>query len=149
MSFLTTCVKAPDLDDWKKLVRMIGYLKGTKALVLTLSDNNKGLSWWIDASNGVHPDLKGHIGATLTLGKGSVFSKATKQKINTTSSTESELVGTFECMVEVLWTNYFLQAQGYNWEDTVIFQDNKSAMLLRKNGTKSSSKRTKHINMRY
>ena len=139
VSFLTTQVKAPDQDDWKKLVRMIGYLKGTKTLVLTLSDNGKGLKWWIDASNGVHPDLKGYTGATLNLGKGSAFSKATKQKINTTNSTESELVGTFECLVEVLSTNYFLQAQGYNWEDKVIFQDNKSALLLQKNVQTSSA----------
>ena len=83
------------------------------------------------------------------MGKGSVISKSTKQKINTTSSTEAELVGTFETMIEVIWTNYFLQAQGYNWDDTIVFQDNKSTILLQKNGTKSSSKRTKHIHMRY
>ena len=78
VSFLTTRVKAPDQDNWKKIVRMLGYLKGTKTLVLTLSDNGKGLKWWIDASNGVHPDLNGHIGSTMSMGKGSVLSKSTK-----------------------------------------------------------------------
>ncbi len=33
--------------------------------------------------------------------------------------------------------------------DNIIFQDNKSAMLLKRNGKASSSKRTKHINFRY
>ena len=93
--------------------------------------------------------MKGHTGATLSFGAGSVVSKSTKQKINTTSSTEAELVGTFECMIEILWTNYFLQAQGYNWTNTILFQDNMSTILLQKNGKKSSSKRTKHIDMRY
>ena len=30
-----------------------------------------------------------------------------------------------------------------------MFQDNQSAILLEKNGKKSSSKRTRHINIRY
>ncbi len=33
--------------------------------------------------------------------------------------------------------------------DNIIFQDNKSTMLLERNGKASSSKRTKHINVRY
>ena len=42
-----------------------------------------------------------------------------------------------------------MQAQGYQVNDNVLYQDNKSAILLIKNGTASSSKRTKHINIRY
>ena len=43
----------------------------------------------------------------------------------------------------------FLNGQGCNVTDNVVFQDNQSAMLLEKNGMKSSSKRTRHINLRY
>ena len=32
---------------------------------------------------------------------------------------------------------------------TTIYQDNKSAILLEKSGTASSTKRTKHVNVRY
>jgi hypothetical protein len=49
----------------------------------------------------------------------------------------------------LLWTTYFLDAQGYRSNETILFQDNQSAILLEKNGTKSSSKQTKHINIRY
>ena len=42
-----------------------------------------------------------------------------------------------------------MQAQGYEVQDNVLYQDNKSAMLLAKNGKASSTKRTKHINIRY
>ena len=52
-------------------------------------------------------------------------------------------------MSQVLWTRYFLSAQGYNINDCVIYQDNKSAILLEENGRASSSKRTRHINIRY
>jgi len=42
-----------------------------------------------------------------------------------------------------------LEAQGYGVTENIIYQDNKSAILLEKNGKSSSGKRTKHINMRY
>jgi hypothetical protein len=52
-------------------------------------------------------------------------------------------------MAQVLWTRYFLEAQGYKIRDNKVFQDNQSTMLLEKNGRGSSSKRTRHINVRY
>ena len=83
------------------------------------------------------------------MGKGSLYSKSVKQKLNTTSSTEAELVGTYDGMLEFLWGKYFLEAQGYGAVTTVVYQDNQSTILLAKNGRKSSTKRTKHINVRY
>ena len=77
------------------------------------------------------------------------MSSSTKQKLNTNSSTETELVGVHDNVPNVLWTRMFLEAQGYNVAENVVFQDNKSAILLEKNGKASSSKRTKHINTRY
>jgi hypothetical protein len=58
-------------------------------------------------------------------------------------------VGVDDMMPSILWTRYFLRAQGYRVSDNIIFQDNKSTMLLERNGKASSSKRTKHINVRY
>ena len=52
-------------------------------------------------------------------------------------------------MSHLLWTRYFLEAQGYDINDCIIHQDNKSAILLEQNGRASSSKRTRHINTRY
>ena len=83
------------------------------------------------------------------MGRGFPIVSSTKQKLNTRSSTESELVGVDDMMPSILWTRYFLKAQGYKVSDNVIFQDNKSTMLLERNGKASSSKRTKHINVRY
>ena len=72
---------------------------------------------------------------------------STKHKINTQSSTESELVGVDDMMSLILWTWYFLNHQGYKVNDNIVFQDNKSTMLLERNGKSSSGKRTKHINV--
>jgi hypothetical protein len=37
VSFLTTPVKAPDEDDWGKLVRVLKYINGTQYMKLILS----------------------------------------------------------------------------------------------------------------
>ena len=68
------------------------------------------------------------------MGRGSIFSFSTKQKINTRSSTEAELVGVNDTMGLVLWTHLFLEAQGYEIDDNIVYQDNESTMLLAING---------------
>ena len=150
IAFLTTCVKQPNMDDWKKLRRMIDYLHGAQDLVLTLSaDNTSVIKWYVDVAYAVHPDMKSHTGGAMALGKGYGVAMSTKQKLNTKSSTEAELVGCDDVMGQIIWTNYFLEAQGYKSNDTILYQDNKSAILLEKNGKMSSGKKTKHINIRY
>ena len=42
-----------------------------------------------------------------------------------------------------------MKEQGIKVTDNILYQDNKSAILLEKNGRASSSKRTKHIEIRY
>jgi hypothetical protein len=149
-AFLTTRVKGPDQDDWKKLTRMIRYLRGTIELPLILrSDSVPIPKWWVDGSHATHPNMRGHSGGCMSLGEGMPINTSTKQKINTRSSTETELVAADDFMPIILWTNYFLDAQGYGTNDTILYQDNQSAILLEKNGRKSSSKRTKHLNCRY
>jgi hypothetical protein len=71
------------------------------------------------------------------------------QKLNTRSPTKAELVGIDNVLALVMWTRYFLEAQGYNMDNNVVYQDNQSAMLLEKNGHQPSGKRTRHINIRY
>jgi len=150
ISFLTTRVREPDEDDWSKLVHLMKYIRGTKEMPLILSANGSGiLKWWVDGSFAVHPNMRGHTGGGLSMGRGFPITSSSKQKLNTRSSTESELVAVDDCMPAIMWTRYFLEAQGYGVNENILFQDNLSAMLLEKNGKSSSSKRTKHINVRY
>ena len=65
------------------------------------------------------------------------------------SSTEAELVAVDDGIGTVLWAQLFLEAQDVQINGNVIYQDNKSAILLEKNGKASSSKRTRHLNIRY
>ena len=52
-------------------------------------------------------------------------------------------------MPMILWTRQFLEGQGYTITDNIVYQDNQSAMLLEKNGQQSSTKRTRHLDIRY
>ena len=150
IAFLTTRVRTPDKDDWKKMVHLMKYVRGTREMPLILSANRSGiLKWWVDASFAVHPNMRGHSGGGLSLGRGFPIVSSTKQKLNTRSSTEAEIVGADDFMPAICWTRYFMEAQGYKVKDNILFQDNKSSILLEKNGKASSGKRTKHINIRY
>ena len=150
VSFLTTRVKRPDEDDWLKLRRVLRYLKGTRRLRLRLKiDNLDFITWLVDASHGVHRDMRGHTGAGLTLGEGAAITLCMKQKMNTRSSTETEIVGVHDALPTILWSVHFLRAQGFDVKHTILKQDNQSAILLEVNGRSSSSKRTKHIEQRF
>ena len=152
IAVLCTRVKGPNEADWAKLVRLMKYLNGTKEFNLTLSaDNLRCIKWFVDASFAVHPDYKSHTGATMSMGDGhgAVQSISRKQKLNTKSSTEAELVGVDDVSVMILWTKVFLEEQGYHIDKNILYQDNKSAILLETNGKKSSGKRTRALNIRY
>jgi hypothetical protein len=151
VAFLTTRVKGPDQDDWKKLVRMIRSLRGSVNLPLILRADSVPIpKWWINGSHATHPNVRGHSGGCMSLGKGMPVNTSTKQKLNIRSSAETELVAADDFMRILLWTNYFLKAQGHgHQQDTVLYQDNQSAILLENNGRKSSSKRTKHLDCRF
>ena len=131
---------------------MLKYLRDTVDLPLTL-EAKKGLllsaQRWVDASYAPHDNMRSHTGATFSLGKGGIFNLSTIQKLVARSSTEAELIGVHDVLPLIIWTKYFLEAQGYKLKYNKVYQDNMSAMLLEKNGRGSSGKKTRHINLRY
>ena len=76
----------------------------------------------------------------------SVFAKI---KSNTKISTKTEIYGADHSLNAMLWSKYFLGAQGYTIEHNIMHQDNQSCMIFQINGALSSSGRTKHIKARY
>jgi hypothetical protein len=68
--------------------------------------------WYVDALFAVHPKMCGHTGGGLTMGQGFPIVASRKRKLNTKSSTESELVGVNDMMPIMLWTCYFLLSLG-------------------------------------
>ena len=150
VAFLCTRVQEPTTIDWTKLSRLMDFLKRTKDDCLTLrADGSSHVIWSIDAAFAVHPDMKSHSGMTMSMGKGAIQSMSRKQKLNTRSSTEAELVAVDDGMAQIIWTKHFLEAQGYGIKKHILQQDNESAIKLENNGQKSVGQRSRHINIRY
>lgn len=149
VTFLTTRVKAPDLDDQKKLLRLISYLKQSRDLALTLgADDLSQIKIYIDASHAVHEDAKSHTGVVITMGTGCIFAKSSKQKLVSKSSTAAELIALSDGIDYAVWAQEFMRSQGYVMKPLIVYQDNKSTIILAEKG-KSTNQRTRHINIRY
>jgi hypothetical protein len=149
VSYLSTRVQEPTSVDWKKLDRVLRYLNGTPNLGIAIEpDKDLTVTAFIDAAFAVHGDARSHTGAILTLGSGPIYVKSSKQKINTKSSTEAELIAVSDTVGQVLWTRHFMEAQGYSLKPARIKQDNMSTMRLLNNGFDSAD-RTRHIHIRH
>jgi hypothetical protein len=103
----------------------------------------------VDALFAVHNDFRSHTGGVMTLGSGAIQTISTKQKVNTKSSMEAELVSIDDVISKIMWTRLFLEAQGYQIRENLVYRDNQSSMKLETNGKLSSSKRTRHFNIKY
>ncbi len=103
IAFLTTRVRSSDIDDWEKLCHLMEYLRGDRDRPLILGTKNKGmLMWYVDVLFAAHPNMHGHTGGGLTIGRGFPISVSNKQKLNTKSLAESELVGVDNLMPIIL-----------------------------------------------
>ena len=143
VSFLASRSANPTEEDQKKLERVIKYLYGTRNKKITFTKPNMILQAYADASHATHPDAKGHSGLILSLGSGPIFSRSSKLKCTTRSSTESELVALEDAATYVVWMRELLEDLGFAQPTTEIFQDNKSTIVLAQKG--GNFKRTKHI----
>ena len=62
---------------------------------------------------------------------------------------DAELVGANDMSMMILWTKLFMEAQGYDVEKNILYQDNKSAILLEVNGHQSAGKCSHALNVQY
>jgi uncharacterized protein YeeX (DUF496 family) len=100
---LSTRVKEPNENNWKKLVRLLNYLQATIKDIAKLSaDNTKLIKWYVNLSIAVHNDMRSHISAIMTLGNGAIILDSTKQKVNARSSTESKMITADDTISKVL-----------------------------------------------
>jgi len=146
-AFLSIRVRALDSDDYKNCAGLYNtYILPRRYIRAELTHDVK---WRVDVSHAVHPDMRSHTSGVMTLGKGAIFGTFTRQKLHAKSSTESERISADDVMPQLLWTQYYLEAQGYEVRDSVMDQDNQSGILLEKNGNGSSSRQTWHMNIRH
>lgn len=78
------------------------------------TDDMLKLETWIDALHAMHGDMKGVTRGCMSMGWGVVHAKASKQKLNTKSTCESELVGVSEYVPFKIHMINILMGQGYH-----------------------------------
>ncbi|KAA8491680.1 Retrovirus-related Pol polyprotein from transposon TNT 1-94 [Porphyridium purpureum] len=145
-SFLATRVQSPNEKDTDKMMRILKYLNETRKLALTLGMTDDGMRVYIDASFATHDDHKSHTGCVISIGQGVVHGSSTKQKMNTKSSTEAELVGLSDAVGQSLWASNMLQHKVVAVPGVFVLQDNTAAMALIKAG-RGKTKRSRHMNI--
>ncbi len=142
IAFLMTRVQAPDKDDWNKLVHLMKHLRGMMLMLpLILSANRTGiLKWWVRGCSICNPSQ--HV---RTQWRRPIFGKRISHcEFDQAETQYPKLYGIRNCgcndfMPAICWTQYFMEAQGYQVQDNFLFQDNKSVILLEKNGKALSS----------
>jgi hypothetical protein len=108
IAFLCTRVSCSTEEDWAKLKRVLEYLNGTLDDILVIGADDIGImKTWVDASYAVHKDMKSHTGGVVSFGRGAIMSKSSKQKLNTKTSTEAELVGASDYTLFNLGDKFF------------------------------------------
>mgnify|MGYP000939170828 CR=1 FL=1 len=150
VSFLMKRVSKSDIDDWNKLRRLIGFLKGTIDDIRIIGATSlTEIMTYIDSAYAVHENMRSHTGGLVSFGIGAAHARSTTSKLNVKSATESELVSASEYLPYTLWFRHFMEAQGYKIENNIMYQDNKSAILMEINGRNSCTGNSRHINIRY
>ena len=150
VSFLMKRVSKSTDEDWLKLKRVLEFLKKTKTDKRVIGARSLTQIWnFVDASHAVHHNMKSHTGGMMSMGLGLIHGKSAAQKLNTRSTTESELVGVSEYLPYNIWFCNFMGEQGYEITENILYQDNKSAILMEINGRNSCTGNSRHIGIRY
>ena len=110
VAVLDTRVRSPNMIYWSKMVRVLKYLHFTRKYHLTLSIHDmRVINWYADTSFAVHPNFKSHTGGIMMWVPGENKSRSMKQKLNTRSSTDAEVVGVDNTASNILWKNCLLR----------------------------------------
>ena len=83
------------------------------------------------------------------IGRGTMINTSKKLDVVTNSLTETEVVICGERFSKYIWFRYFRLAKSTNDNEDILFQDNKSAILLQKTHSYSIGRGSKHIYVRY
>ena len=123
------------------------------------SDASGNIVWSIDASFAIHIDTESYTGYCLTLEIGSPISGSSTQKVNTRSSTKSELVRVGDAIGFVERVSLYCKKQVRKYpaehpfkdlgKKNVVLQDNTSTIKMMKGCRRVCCLRTRNIHIRY
>ena len=115
VDFLCTIVTKSKEDEWQKLQRILAWVKKTIKYERVIGASSiQYIFTWVDASHPVHADMQNQTGGSMSMGWGIIHEKSGKQKLNTKSSTEVEIVGPGEYFLDNIWLIILLLEQLYS-----------------------------------
>ena len=109
LAFLCTRVDRSTEQDSEKLRRLLTYMNNTKYDFLTIGAVNiEKLLTFVDVSFAVNQDMRSHSFGGVSFGKGFLLTRSTKQKVDTSSTTESDVFGASDYLPNTIWLMKFL-----------------------------------------
>lgn len=149
VNFLCTRTNKYTIEDQFKLNRILKYLYGTKYLPLIFNKSKQfNVNIMCDASHGSHIDGKGQGGTIVLINNNPIFFRSRKLKINSLSSTESELICVSDALSPIINVMNIIEELGIKINNKTLYQDNISTIKMIEN-EKATTMKTKHINLRY
>jgi hypothetical protein len=135
ITFMATKSSQPTAEYYSDALRIIAYVSRTKHISMHFSSSaSMEPSIFADASHLLHHDARGHGGIILSLGSAPIMTKSYKLKLNTKSSTESELVVLEAATSYAKWWSLLLSELEISRDIPIkIHQDNLSAIAMVKN----------------
>jgi len=141
-SYLTTRVTRATEGDLERLSRCLECLKGSNDITLKLDGRD------YDTITVTHAYRKSHTGTASNLGRAFICEYSRKQRMNTKSSCEEELVGVRDGVNPAIGIMNFMINQGYEARPVTLMEDNKFTIKMIESG-KSNSERSTHIDIRF
>jgi hypothetical protein len=153
VSRMAQYVESPTIIQWKAVKHIMRYIKHTSNYGLEFGGSgNDDFKCFCDSDwGGDTATRKSTSGYIFCLAGGAISWSSKKQAVVALSSTESEYVGLSLAAKEAVWLRRLVGGIGlseiYNGEPVTILADNQGSIKLAQND--STSKRTKHIDIRY
>ena len=142
----------PSENDWKRLKRLLRYLKATPTLGIKIKRTvgKMTITGYGDADFGGDADSgKSTSGIYIEIGTNPIIWKSKLQKTTSISTMESELYALVELVKEVAWLNRICEETNIQLQKPYnIFSDNQSTIKFITNSAKFHT-RSKHISTKF
>jgi hypothetical protein len=149
VSVLCTKVQSVTNKDYEAMERLMNYIYCSKDQNLTLyCGEDLKYRVWVDAAYGIHGNYRSHTGIVIKLGGAVVYACSRKQKLNTLSSTESQLVAICEAYCATIWIVRVGRFLGIKEEPLIFYEDNMPVINMLDRGYSASSN-SRHIDIRF
>jgi hypothetical protein len=150
LSTVASACASPTMGDWKKVMRIIGFIACTLDLGLTFKAGPIELHCAVDSSFNTYHDGKCHYGYAffLCLGDAAFYSVSKRMKVQPLSSTEAEYVAFCEACRDAVYLMRLLASIGFKCTGPIkMFEDNQSCIDMLNGQSRHTA--SKHINPKF